>query len=106
MVEYAHRRHWVEQYHEEAKTELGWDQYQGRRWDGFHRHAVTVMLSYSFLVWLEVRQRQQRKVRGRPRAAFSPASGPPADAAPTGPSPAERMVALCRHPRIDRIGAH
>src|SRR5262249_51071381 len=36
-VEYAHRRHWVEQYHEEAKTELGWDQYQGRRWDGFHR---------------------------------------------------------------------
>jgi SRSO17 transposase len=26
LVEYAHRRHWVEQYHEEAKTELGWDQ--------------------------------------------------------------------------------
>jgi hypothetical protein len=25
LVEYAHRRHWVEQYHEEAKTELGWD---------------------------------------------------------------------------------
>jgi hypothetical protein len=48
MVEYANRRHWVEQYHEEAKTELGWDQYQGRRWDGFHRHAVTVMLSYVF----------------------------------------------------------
>jgi SRSO17 transposase len=89
MVEYAHRRHWVEQYHEEAKTELGWDQYQGRRWDGFHRHAITVMLSYSFLVWLEGRQRQQRKVRGRPRSAFSPASGPPADAAPSGPSPGE-----------------
>jgi len=48
LVEYAPRRHWVEQYHEEAKTELGWDQYQGRRWDGFHRHAITVMLSYSF----------------------------------------------------------
>ena len=72
MVEYAHRRHWVEQYHEEAKTELGWDQYQGRRWDGFHRHAVTIMLSYSFLVWLEVRQRQQRKVRGRPAGGFFP----------------------------------
>jgi SRSO17 transposase len=26
LVEYAHRRHWVEQYHEEAKGELGWDQ--------------------------------------------------------------------------------
>jgi SRSO17 transposase len=82
MVEYAHRRHWVEQYHEEAKTELGWDQYQGRRWDGFHRHAVTVMLSYSFLVWLEARERQRRTVRGRPRGAFSPASRPPADTAP------------------------
>jgi hypothetical protein len=45
MVEYAHRRHWVEQYQEEAKTELGWDQYQGRRWEGCHRHAVTVRLS-------------------------------------------------------------
>jgi len=89
MVEYAHRRHWVEQYHEEAKTELGWDQYQGRRWDGFHRHAISVMLSYSFLVWLEVRQRPQRKMRGRPRSAFSPTPGPSAGAAARGPSPAQ-----------------
>ena len=36
LVEYAHRRHWVEQYHEEAKGLLGWDQYQGRLWPGFH----------------------------------------------------------------------
>jgi len=71
MVEYAHRRHWVEQYHEEAKTELSWDQYQGRRWDGFHRHAVTVMLSYSFLMWLERWQRERCRMRGRLRTAFS-----------------------------------
>ena len=57
LVEYAHRRHWVERYHEEAKGLLGWDQYQGRLWAGFHRHAVTVMLAYSFLVWQEFRQR-------------------------------------------------
>ena len=30
MVEYEHRRCWIEQYHEEAKGELGWDQHQGR----------------------------------------------------------------------------
>ena len=59
MVEYAHRRHWVEQYHEEAKELLGWDQYQGRLWPGFHRQAVTVMLAYSFLVWQEFQQRQE-----------------------------------------------
>ena len=106
MVEYAHRRHWVEQYHEEAKTELGWDQYQGRRWDGFHRHAITVMLSYSFLVWLEGREREDRKVRGRPRAAFSPSPGPPPRAAAGGPSPGERMAALYCHSRIDRTRAH
>jgi SRSO17 transposase len=106
MVEYAHRRHWVEQYHEEAKTELGWDQYQGRRWDGFHRHAITVMLSYSFLVWLEGREREQRKGSGRPRAAFSPSPGPPPRATAGGPSSRERMAAPGRHPRIDRIGSH
>jgi len=98
LVEYAHRRHWVEQYHEEAKTELGWDQYQGRRWEGFHRHAITVMLSYSFLVWLEGRERAQRQVSGRPRAAFSPASGPAPRLSSRGPSPSERMAALCGHP--------
>ena len=72
MVEYAHRRFWVEQYHEEGKGELGWDQHQGRRWDGFHRHAVSVMLSYSFLVWLEWHQRQTQRRAGKPRGAFSP----------------------------------
>jgi SRSO17 transposase len=72
MVEYAHRRHWVEQYHEEAKGLLGWDQYQGRLWPGFHRHAVTVMLAYSFLVGREWRQRQERARVGRPRRPFSP----------------------------------
>jgi SRSO17 transposase len=74
MVEYAHRRHWVEQYHEEAKSELGWDQYQGRLWTGFHRNAVLVMLSFSFLVWLEWQQRQAQPQVGRPRRAFSPSA--------------------------------
>lgn len=75
LVEYAHRRHWVEQYHEEAKGEWGGDQYQGRLGSGFHRNAVLVMLSYSFLVWLEWRQRQTRRRIGRPRGIFSPSAG-------------------------------
>jgi SRSO17 transposase len=99
-LEYAHRRHWVEQYHEEAKTELGWDQYQGRRWDGFHRHAITVLLSYSFLVWREARERDYRRGRGRPRSAFSPAARSASLAAARGASAGERMVTAGRHPRI------
>ena len=86
MIEYEHRRCWVEQYHEEAKGELGWDQHQGRVWESFHRHAVTVMLADSFLVWLEYRQRQQVLSAGRPRPAFSPLSGPAAGFVAGNPS--------------------
>jgi SRSO17 transposase len=78
LVEYAHRRHWVEQYHEEAKGLLGWDQYQGRLWTGFHRNSVLVMLAYSFLVKEEWDHRQQVSPRGRPRGPFPPAARPAA----------------------------
>jgi SRSO17 transposase len=81
LVEYAHRRHWVEKYHEEAKGLLGWDQYQGRLWQGFHRNSVLVMLAYSFLVRQEWAGRQQVSRRGRKRRPFSPSAGPQADAA-------------------------
>ncbi len=72
MVEWAHRRYAVEQFHQEAKTLLGWDQYQGRLWQGFHRNSVLVMLAHSFLVWLEWQNRLTLKLRGRPRGALSP----------------------------------
>jgi SRSO17 transposase len=92
MVEYAHRRHWVEQYHEEAKGLLGWDQYQGRQWRGFHRHAVSVMLAYSFLVWQEWQRRQDQARPGRPRRAFSPSAGSPSGDAAGGPSAGLRLA--------------
>lgn len=75
MVEWAHRRYAVEQFHQESKTLLGWDQYQGRLWQGFHRNSVLVMLAHSFLVWLEWQNRQSIKLRGRPRGALSPSQG-------------------------------
>ncbi len=92
MVEYAHRRHWVERYHEEAKELLGWDQYQGRLWEGFHRHAVSVMLAYSFLVWQEWEGREERTRPGRPRRAFSPSARPEARDAAGGASASLRLV--------------
>lgn len=73
LVELAHRRWPIERFHEDSKDLLGWDDYQGRLWTGFHRHAVIVMLSYSFLVWREWKQRQSKpRTRGRPRDPFSP----------------------------------
>jgi SRSO17 transposase len=100
MVEYAHRRYWVEQYHEEAKGLLGWDQYQGRLWSGFHRQAVAVMLAYSFLVWQEVHQRPQQRRRGRPRRPFSPSARSPAPAPAGGASSHQRLAALARSQRM------
>ena len=93
LAEYAHWRHAIEQFHEEAKGELGWDQYQGRRWRGFHRHAATVMLAYSFLVWLEVQQRRAQQGPGRPRDPFSPSAGPPAEGATSSASGGGPMAA-------------
>lgn len=93
MVEYAHRRYWVEQFHEEAKGLLGWDQYQGRLWTGFHRNAVSVMLAYSFLVCQEYEQRQKKSRRGRPRRPFSPSGGSATDTASRNPSPSQRLAA-------------
>jgi SRSO17 transposase len=78
IVEYAHRRYGVEQFHEESKGLLGWDQYQGRLWPGFHRNSVLVMLAYSFLVQQEWHQRQQGSRRGRKRRPFSPSARPQA----------------------------
>lgn len=93
LVEYAHRRHWVERFHEEAKELLGWDQYQGRLWTGFHRNSVLVMLAYSFLVWQEFQQRQEARRRGRPRRPFSPSGRPQAAAAAGGASAHRRLAA-------------
>jgi SRSO17 transposase len=75
VVEYAKRRHWIEQFHEEAKQELGWAEYQGRTWKGLLRHTVSVLMAYSFLVIEEVNQREERKKPGRPRRPFSPSAG-------------------------------
>jgi SRSO17 transposase len=100
LVEYGHRRHWVEQYHEEAKGLLGWDQYQGRLWQGFHRHAVSVMLAYSFLVWQEWGQRQRARRRGRQRRPFSPSPGSQAATVAGGPSTHRRLATVGGRPRV------
>jgi SRSO17 transposase len=51
LIALAHQRWVVEQFYEDAKGECGLDDYQGRRWDGLHRHVALSMLAYSFLVY-------------------------------------------------------
>jgi SRSO17 transposase len=49
LITLAHARWVIEQFYEDAKQECGLDDFQGRRWDGLHRHLALVMLAYTFL---------------------------------------------------------
>jgi Transposase DDE domain len=41
---------WIcEQAHQQMKEELGLDHFEGRSWQGLHRHALMTMLAYAFL---------------------------------------------------------
>jgi SRSO17 transposase len=50
LVLLAHARWVIEQFYEDAKQECGFDHYQGRSWEGLHRHLALAMLAYSFLM--------------------------------------------------------
>jgi len=77
LVELAHSRWPIEQFYEDAKGECGLDHYQGRRWDGLHRHLALVMLAYSFLA--------RQRWTPTDLVGFSPLRGAPV--VPGGPSP-------------------
>jgi SRSO17 transposase len=70
LVELAHLRWPVEQFYEDGKGECGLGDYQGRTWEGLHRHLALVMLSYTFLMLQSLEHELQTDPA--PEGIFSP----------------------------------
>jgi SRSO17 transposase len=97
LVEVAHSRWPIEQFYEDAKGECGLDHYQGRRWEGLHRHLALVMLAYSFLArqrWMPANSAGFSPLWG---AAFV-SSGPP----PGAPVALPRCRVMAHRDQPDR----
>lgn len=62
LVELAKARWAVERNYRDLKEELGFDHFAGRRWDGWHHHAVLAAVAYTFLE-LERRRGSSSKER-------------------------------------------
>lgn len=54
LIELAHVRWVIERFYQDAKGELGLDDYEGRLWHGLHRHVALVMLAHSFLTLRQI----------------------------------------------------
>lgn len=65
-----------EQAHQQLKEELGLDHFEGRSWDGLHKHALMSMIAYAFLQSRRLNQASGGKKNLRPTATAEPAGDP------------------------------
>src|SRR5438046_5509598 len=67
---------WIcEQAHQQLKEELGLDHFEGRSWQGLHRHALMTMIAYAFLQHRRLKTARRKKTNQRTAAATHLASG-------------------------------
>ena len=66
---------WVcEQAHQQLKEELGLDHFEGRSWQGLHRHALMTMIAYAFLQYRRLAAaRRKKRISGPPPQPTLPA---------------------------------
>jgi SRSO17 transposase len=61
---------WIcEQAHQQLKEELGLDHFEGRSWQGLHRHALMTMIAYAFLQYCRLATATRKKKNQRATAS-------------------------------------
>ncbi len=61
---------WIcEQAHQQLKEELGLDHFEGRSWQGLHRHALMTMIAYAFLQYRRLKTARREKKNQRAAAS-------------------------------------
>jgi SRSO17 transposase len=69
---------WIcEQGHQQLKEELGLDHFEGRSWQGLHRHALMTMIAYAFLQHRRLATAKRKKKNQRAAASTDLASRAP-----------------------------
>jgi SRSO17 transposase len=86
----AIKARWVcEQAHQQLKEELGLDHFEGRSWQGLHRHSLMSMIAFAFLQARRLKA-AGRKKKSEPASAADLASNQarnPTPAQPTSAAP-------------------
>jgi len=91
----AIKARWVcEQGHQQLKEELGLDHFEGRSWQGLHRHSLMCMIALAFLQSLRLKQASGGKKNRRPAASAEPTSSAPSHSQGTRPATANAMSPL------------
>jgi SRSO17 transposase len=91
---------WVcEQAHQQLKEELGLDHFEGRSWQGLHRHALMTMIAYAFLQYRRLARTRRGKKNQWATASTKPASGASRHRQSHASIAASAMPAL---PKMDR----
>jgi SRSO17 transposase len=68
---------WIcEQAHQQLKEELGLDHFEGRSWQGLHRHALMTMLAFAFLQFRRLKRARRGKKNQRTAASTKLAGRP------------------------------
>jgi len=90
---------WIcEQAHQQLKEELGLDHFEGRSWQGLHRHALMTMIAFAFLQQRRLKTVRREKKIQRTAAATKLASRASRHRRPHRSSATAAMPAL---PKMD-----